>query len=126
MLKGTIPSEIGKLTSLKTLRAGMSFVVSIDLAFEHVTNIFRWSYNARSFYLNRCLFVAANNSLTGTIPREIGEMESLEVLDLCEFEILVVFCSLTCILLSSFLLIDSLIRFCFHYLLFRNHVHHSL
>ena len=76
-LKGTVPSEIGQLAQVKNMQF-CTFGGEIGL----------WKLEMSThkglFFGLSVIFVALDgNSLTGTLPTELGGLESIEYLDFC-------------------------------------------
>jgi hypothetical protein len=96
-LTGTMPTEIGMMTSLREIhicklssfafRVGFARVGSSWSAHQSFSG---WLVVLTSFLFHRltCHFIlqiSGSNSLTGTIPTEIGMMTSLVLFDICKF-----------------------------------------
>ena len=83
------------MTSLKTLSFGKYCKMSLCII-PHVPGatqltiyiyIYIQSYHTLRFIICAILHISADgNSLSGTIPSEIGNIKSLEVLNLCELK----------------------------------------
>ena len=77
-LEGGIPSELGGAKKLKVLNMSKwssDWIVREGMiVIEHLTDMF--------VHVMWCLFVIAGNNITGKIPSEIGECESLNDFDI--------------------------------------------